>query len=108
MARQRTRAEGESLVAKFHESGLTAVEFAKQEGVTLCSLRWWLKRPKAKRKGGNRRSQHPGFAEVKPKKADIACEDVMRVEVGPARIVFSIMPDAAWLAAFAVGLGGRA
>ena len=44
MAKRRSRAEWAALVSKQQRSGLSQVDFARQERLCLTTLRYWLRR----------------------------------------------------------------
>ena len=58
---RRTRKEGQALVCRFRESGLTQRKFAKREGIKVCTLQYWLKKPAVLEESGGAR-----FVELKP------------------------------------------
>lgn len=44
MGTMRTEAEGFDLVGKWRAWGMKIVEYAKREGITACSLQYWVRR----------------------------------------------------------------
>lgn len=108
--RRRTREQWQELVRRYEASeGVTQVEFARQQGLNVRSLRYWLWKLRSERKhrrdkrvhGGDRRQREqasPPVKFVEVTSTPVAEHTACRVRVGTeVTVELDTLPPAAWI-----------
>ena len=98
-SRRRSASEGAELVARYMSSGLTQLEFAKRNGVTVSTLQYWLRKKKT---GGETAEEQFRFVEVLGDGSEDAPTGGMSMELsGGMTLRFETLPSPSYLTSVA-------
>ena len=100
--KKRTREQGIALARAYRCSGLKLRDFAKTNGVTECSVRYWC----GHLRGTGIVPTEVGDAQfVEVKAVDMHRNvGVVKVTVGAAEVSFVSLPEASWMSEFVVSV----
>ena len=105
-SRRRSASEGVELVARYQASGLTQREFADENGVTVSTLQYWLR--KARGGEAEEEAEQFRFVEVIGEEAEGAPSGGVAMELGDGLTLrFESLPSPSYLASVAVAFSGE-